>query len=71
MIEKQLEHIQVGVIALRNPDGTFQPSVPIYDEVDERDLAAAEQTFKDVAAIFAEKLYYVKKAHERLNNKFI
>ena len=65
------EYVQVGVMALRNPDGTFQPSVPIYREVDERDRAVAERTFKDVAAIFAEKYYKVKKAHEKLNNKFI
>lgn len=65
------KYMQVGVMALRNPDGTFQPSTPIYEEVDERDLAVAEQTFKDVAAIFAEKLYKIKTAHKKLNNKFI
>lgn len=71
MIEKQLEHIQVGVMAIRNPDGTFQPSTPIYEKVDDRDLAAAERTFKDVAAILAEKYHKVKTAYEKLNNKFI
>ena len=65
------KYVQVGVMALRNPDGTFQPSTPIYREVDDRDRAAAERTFKDVAAIFAEKYYKVKTAHEKLNNKFI
>ena len=71
MNEKQLKYEQVGVIALRNPDGTFQPSTPIYQEVNDSDRAAAERTLRDVASIFAEKLYKVKKAHERLNNKFI
>ena len=65
------EYVQVGVMALRNPDGTFRPSTPIYREVDDRDRAAAERTFKDVAAIFAEKYHRVKTAHKTLNNKFI
>ena len=65
------EYVQVGVMALRNPDGTFQPSTPIYQEVTERDRAAAERTFKEVAEIFAEKYHKVKTAHEKLNNKFI
>ena len=71
MNEKQLKYEQVGVIALRNPDGSFQPSTPIYQEVKERDFAVPDHTFKDVASIFTEKLYRIKKAHERLNNKFI
>ncbi len=65
------KYVQVGVMALRNPDGTFQPSTPIYQEVDERDLAAAERTFKEVAEIFAERYHKVKMAHKKLNNKFI
>ena len=65
------EYIQVGVMALRNPDGTFQPSTPIYKEVTDEDRAAAERTLRDVADIFAEKYYKIKQAHKKLNNKFI
>lgn len=65
------EYEQVGVIALRSPDGKFQPSVPIYDRINDQDRAAVESTFKEVGAIFAEKFYKVKKAHEKLNNKCI
>lgn len=65
------EYVQVGVMALRNPDGTFQPSTPIYKEVTDEDRAAAERTLRDVADIFAEKYYKIKQAHKKLNNKFI
>ena len=65
------EYIQVGVMALRNPDGTFQPSTPIYKEATDEDRAAAERTLRDVADIFAEKYYKIKQAHKKLNNKFI
>ena len=65
------EYQQVGVMALRNPDGTFQPSTPIYKEVTDEDRAAAERTLRDVAEIFAEKYYKIKQAHKKLNNKFI
>lgn len=28
-----LEYKQVGITALRSPDGTFRPTVPVYDQV--------------------------------------
>ena len=65
------EYEQIGVMALRSPDGKFLPSVPLYAAVDDQDRAAAEKTFQKVGAIFAEKYYKVKKAHEKMNNQFI
>lgn len=65
------EYVQVGVMALRNPDGSFAPATPIYKEATDEDRAAAERTLRDVAEIFAEKYYKIKQAHKKLNNKFI
>lgn len=51
--------VQIGITALRAPDGTFLPSTPIYAEVPEvtrEGLAPVEsETIDDIAQIFAEK----------------
>jgi hypothetical protein len=51
--------VQVGITALRAPDGTFLPSTPIYAEVPEvspEGLTPTENdTIDDIAQIFAEK----------------
>ena len=51
--------VQVGITALRAPDGTFLPSTPIYAEVPEvtrEGLAPVEdKTVDDIAHVFAEK----------------
>lgn len=52
--------VQVGVTALRAPDGNFLPSTPIYAEVpkvNERgNTCAGEKALNDVSKFFSEKL---------------
>lgn len=45
--------IQVGVAALRKPDGTYQPAVPLYVKADEQAEAECNQGMAaDAAGIF-------------------
>lgn len=58
---KQEVFAQVGVTALRAPDGSFLPSVPLYIKVAAEDIApdgryiGEDRTLTDVADIFADK----------------
>lgn len=51
--------VQIGVTALRAPDGTFLPSTPIYAEVpfatNEGITPTENDTIDDIAQILAEK----------------
>lgn len=51
-----MKFIQVGVTALRAPDGGFLPSVPLY--IEETEAAKAGQTalLEDAAALFGDKM---------------
>lgn len=58
--------VQVGVTAMRAPDGAFLPAVPLYikaadDEVtDDGHYIGSEPALRDVAAIFADKFKQFK-----------
>ena len=54
--------VQVGVTALRAPDGSFLPSVPLYIKAPEEDVnpktgryEGEEAAIKDIASVFADK----------------
>ena len=48
--------IQVGVTALRAPDGKFLPAVPIYIEADQQAEAAEEKLIGDIGRLFAARM---------------
>lgn len=56
--------VQIGIQALRAPDGTFLPSTPIYAEVPEvtsEGLTPTEdEMISDIAKIFAKKFKQYK-----------
>ena len=61
-------YIQVGVTALRAPNGEFLQSVPLYVEAEmSADILTpiAVQTSKDVSGIFAERYQQVMNERKR------
>ena len=48
--------IQVGVTALRGPDGKFLPAVPIYIEADQQAEEAEEKLIGDIGRLFAARM---------------
>lgn len=50
------EFIQVGVTALRNPDGSFQPSIPLYVRRDQTTEQGREAMLKAFAAMMAPRI---------------
>ena len=48
--------IQVGVTALRGPDGKFLPAVPLYVEADAQVEAAEEKLIGDIGRLFAARM---------------
>jgi hypothetical protein len=50
------EYIQVGVTALRGPDGNFLPSVPLYIRATPEAKAAEEALIGDIASVLAERM---------------
>jgi|BioPla2DNA2_1021312.scaffolds.fasta_scaffold16687_7 hypothetical protein len=50
------EYIQVGVTALRGPDGSFLPSVPLYIRATPEAKAAEEALIGDIASVLAERM---------------
>lgn len=61
MSSKKETFVQIGVTALRAPDGTFLPSVPLYVKAAPEDVApdgrytGGDETLRGVAEIFADK----------------
>jgi len=49
-------YIQVGVTALRAPDGSFLPSVPLYIKSTPEARAAEEALTQDIAGVLAHKM---------------
>ena len=50
--------VQVGIIALRAPDGTFLPATPIYRDLPVNERGRTEQEEKatqEISKIFAQK----------------
>lgn len=56
MSECAERYIQVGVTALRGPDGSFLPAVPLYIKETPETKAAEEAFTKDVTGILAQKM---------------
>lgn len=54
--DQQYEYIQVGVTALRAPDGTFLPAVPLYIRSTPESKAAEEAMTKDVTSVLAQRM---------------
>lgn len=60
--------VQIGVTALRAPDGSFLPSVPLYIKAEAEEVSPAgkyignEPALQDVADIFADKFKQYAKA---------
>lgn len=60
---------QVGVMALRRPDGSFCESTPIYKALDDREAAAADQTAIDLASIFLAKMKEVGAVQDAIRKR--
>lgn len=54
--EQQPEYIQVGVTALRAPDGSFLPAVPLYIRSGPETKAAEEALTQDITGILAQRM---------------
>ena len=50
------QYIQVGVTALRGPDGSFLPAVPLYIKATPEAKAAEEALIQDIAGVLAHKM---------------
>ena len=50
------EYIQVGETALRAPDGSFLPSVPLYVKAEDIGDDAEERLISDIGRLFAAKM---------------
>lgn len=50
------QYIQVGSTALRAPDGSFLPSVPLYVKATPENVAAESALTLDFAAVMARKM---------------
>lgn len=64
--------IQVGVTATRNPDGSFNPSVPIYAEVPDVEIRRDGFTHREAEAMddFASRMAQLfHEYHKSVNPK--
>jgi hypothetical protein len=50
------EYIQVGVTALRAPDGSFLPAVPLYIKATTESKAAEESITQGITGVLAERM---------------
>lgn len=59
------EYIQVGVTAMRGPDGSFLPAVPLYIKSTPETKAAEEALVGDITSVLAQrmKLYVDQTKH--------
>jgi hypothetical protein len=51
-----MEKVIIGTYARRDEAGNFLPSVPIYQELDERTQAKRDVVFDELGKIFFEKM---------------
>lgn len=71
---KKEVYVQVGVTAMRAPDGAFLPAVPLYIKAAADEVAAdghyvgSKPALQDVATIFADKFKQFKRK-ERLHDE--
>lgn len=54
--QHQPEYIQVGVTALRAPDGSFLPAVPLYIKATPETKAAEEALTQDITGVLAQRM---------------
>lgn len=72
-MNKKETFVQIGVTALRSPDGSFLPSVPLYVKVPAEDVSpggeyiGSEPVLQDVAEVFADKYRQYIKAQRAVN----
>ena len=50
---KEEKYIQVGVTALRGPDGNFLPAVPLYLKAEDGAAEAEEKLIQDIGHLLA------------------
>ena len=55
--------IQVGVVAIRAPDGRVIKDAPLYRPATERDIAESEYTFKEFARVAAKRMHAAARRH--------
>ena len=53
MMEKKEKFIQIGVTALRGPDGGFLQTVPLYIKAEDGAEEAEERLIQDIGHLFA------------------
>ena len=55
-----MAYIQIGMTALRTPDGEFLPSIPLFVNTDDLEksglVPSSENAIKEIAGFFVEKL---------------
>ena len=54
--EEREEFIQVGFTALRGPDGSFLPAVPLYIRATDEAIAGEEKFIRDIGKLFAHRM---------------
>ena len=65
--------VQVGMMAMRDKDGNFLPSTPLYAEIADEEMTAdgitktEERALADVAKLFAEKFKAYADAERKMN----
>lgn len=50
------EYIQVGVTAMRGPDGSFLPAVPLYIRADDSAKAGEARLTEDIGRLLAARM---------------
>ena len=72
-MSKKETFVQIGVTAMRSPDGTFLPSVPLYVKVPAEDgtpcgeHAGDNPEIQDVSGVFANKYRQYVEAQRAFN----
>ncbi len=49
-------YIQIGVTAMRGPDGSFLPAVPLYIKAEDSARAGEAQLTEDIGRLFAARM---------------
>ncbi len=63
------QYIQVGVTAMRAPDGSFLPSVPLYIKATPEALAGQDALIHDIARLFAQRMKQYQEGTEMVEKK--
>lgn len=63
--------IQIGVAAIRAPDGTVIKDVPLYASESSETVRATEDTFKDFARVAARRMHEARIREARARRKHV